>query len=223
MFNKKGYIGNSESVRSRVAKENDRLPMSHWTKAKFLEVTEEERPDLLEKVKSLPLWMLKEKCLSNTEWHHTGSFYNVTRFYSINYKSIEALTDERIADLREEKALKDKEGKEEREARRNAKRAEQEALALMEFSGYKQKAAFLKAINSGKITIKELQEKKVEAEAQEAANLINSYLNQLKKVAGFKSADEFKKAIENGFDLNSINCKNKSQEVIRERLQGLIK
>lgn len=100
-----GYFGYSMSNNAVEAYENGSKPFSKWTKADILELIEDENLELncsIDKLKKVPVKILKEICLKYSSWHHTSNHYNKTDFYSIDYDSIENLTDEKLDGLIEE-------------------------------------------------------------------------------------------------------------------------
>lgn len=86
-----GYVGESMSRRAAAAYGNGEKPLSKWTKCEILsrieEKAEEEGEDLpngyLEGLKKVSLENLKTFFLQETSWHHTGKFYNETKFYDV--------------------------------------------------------------------------------------------------------------------------------------------
>jgi hypothetical protein len=98
-----GYYGYSMSNNAISAYENGERPLSKWTKADILEEIELaiKKEDLtlncsMEKLKKIPVKLLKDLCLSYSSWHHTSNHYNKTDFYSLDLDRIERLSDERI-------------------------------------------------------------------------------------------------------------------------------
>ena len=94
-----GYYGYSMSNNAVDAYENGEKPLSKWRKSDILEAIEESEIELkcsMEKLRKLPVKVLKEVCLSYSSWHHTSNHYNKTDFYSLNEDKIENLTDEKI-------------------------------------------------------------------------------------------------------------------------------
>lgn len=209
----KGYVGYSESVRSRNAKSNNIYPKSLWTKAKFIEVaTEDERFDLIDKIKSTPLYVLREECLFWSEWHHTSSKFNVTDFYAISYELIEALTDEKINKLREKRRIENLANKEKREARRAEREDREYKLSLMEFTSYKQENAYLRALDNGRIKLEDLEEMKRVKEEKRFYTTLYSAIGQLRKYTNFKNSKEFRKALANKeFNLDSLEIEEKDE------------
>lgn len=213
MFTNKGYVGYSESVRSKKAKENGVFPKSLWTKQRMIEILEEEgREDLINKLNNIPVYILKDECLLWEEWHHTSKFYNVTEFYSFSIEYLEELTDQKVKELKERRRLdniKNKEKKEETKRIREEKRKKKEELnyklSLMQYSKYKRESAYLKAIEDGRLKIEDLEEIKQLTEMKQFINRFNGCLGNLKKYTHFKKFEELKQAIlNNEFDLKEI-------------------
>lgn len=84
------------------AYENGEKPLSKWRKSDILEAIEESEIELkcsIEKLRKLPVKILKEVCLRYSSWHHTSNHYNETDFYSLDEERIENLTDAKIDEL----------------------------------------------------------------------------------------------------------------------------
>lgn len=97
-----GYNGFSMSNNAVAAYEDGEKPLSKWTKADVLEAIKEQEIELkcsIEKLKKLPVKVLKEICLTYSSWHHTSNHYNKTDFYSLDVDRIENLTDDKIEEL----------------------------------------------------------------------------------------------------------------------------
>ena len=94
-----GYSGYSMSNNAVEAYESGEKPISKWTKeAIFFEIKDQELElkCSVEKLKKLPVKLLKEVCLRRSSWHHTSNHFNKTDFYSLNTNKIENLSDEDI-------------------------------------------------------------------------------------------------------------------------------
>ena len=97
-----GYKGWAMSNNAVAAYENGEKPLSKWTKAAILDAIRKQEVELKcsrEKLRKLPVEVLKETCLIYSSWHHTSSHYNKTDFYSLDIDEIENLTDEKIEKL----------------------------------------------------------------------------------------------------------------------------
>ena len=97
-----GYNGWSMSNNAVAAYEDGEKPLSKWTKTDIFGMIEEQEVELrcsIEKLRKLPVKVLKEVCLSYSSWHHTSNYYNKTDFYSLDISRIENLTDEKIDEL----------------------------------------------------------------------------------------------------------------------------
>lgn len=80
MFNyNNGYIGSKMSIRASNAYEEGLKPYSKWSKSDILDYFKEEAQQL----KKYSTSTLKSYFLHCEEWHHTGSYFNKTDFYSI--------------------------------------------------------------------------------------------------------------------------------------------
>ena len=94
-----GYNGFSMSNNAVAAYEDGEKPLSKWTKADIFGAIEEQEVELkcsIEKLKKLPVKVLKEICLIYSSWHHTSNHYNKTDFYSLDVDRIENLTDDKM-------------------------------------------------------------------------------------------------------------------------------
>lgn len=97
-----GYNGWSMSNNAVEAYSDGEKPLSRWTKADIFEEIERKEIKLkcsIEKLRKVPVKVLKENCLICFSWHHTSNHYNKTNFYSLDIDRIENLTDERIEEL----------------------------------------------------------------------------------------------------------------------------
>jgi len=110
-----GYNGWSMSNNAVAAYEDGEKPLSKWTKTDIFDTivdTEIELKCSIEKLRKLPVKVLKEVCLKYSSWHHTSNHYNRTEFYSLDINRIENLTDEKIdrllTDYKEEKKMEEK-------------------------------------------------------------------------------------------------------------------
>ena len=110
-----GYNGFSMSNNAVAAYEEGEKPLSKWTKSNIFESIKVQGVELkcsIEKLKKLPVKVLKEICLTYSSWHHTSNHYNKTDFYSLDLDSLEKLTDTKIDELysnyKENKKTEDK-------------------------------------------------------------------------------------------------------------------
>lgn len=97
-----GYNGFSMSNNAVAAYEDGEKPLSKWTKTDIFDAINEQEVELkcsIEKLKKLPIKVLKEICLIYSSWHHTSNHYNKTDFYSLDVDRIENLTDDKIEEL----------------------------------------------------------------------------------------------------------------------------
>lgn len=97
-----GYNGWSMSNNAVAAYEDGEKPLSKWTKADIFDAIEDHEIELkcsIEKLRKLPVKLLKEVCLTYSSWHHTSNHYNKTDFYSLDVDRIENLTDDKIEEL----------------------------------------------------------------------------------------------------------------------------
>lgn len=94
-----GYNGYSMSNNAVAAYADGEKPLSKWTKADIMaaiETTEIELKCSIEKLKKLPVGVMKEELLYNSSWHHTSSHFNKTDFYRLDEERLAELTDEEI-------------------------------------------------------------------------------------------------------------------------------
>ena len=185
----RGYIGKSMSVNAAEAYKGGEMPMSKWTKVAIIEDLEYNyRDDLAEKAEALPAWLLKE-FLEKSSWHHTGAFYSQTNFYSFNAEKFEALTDEKVEEMKADRKAKLDLTKEARKAKREAaavareikmteKEKEAELLKLKKYSSYKSDSGFLKAIASGKVKEADLLAKRKEVADEQRKRLASMWEKQ---------------------------------------------
>lgn len=97
-----GYNGFSMSNNAVAAYEDGEKPLSKWTKTDIFDAINEQEVELkcsIEKLKKIPVKLLKEVCLTYSSWHHTSNHYNKTDFYSLDVDRIENLTDDKIEEL----------------------------------------------------------------------------------------------------------------------------
>lgn len=97
-----GYNGWSMSNNAVAAYEDGEKPLSKWTKANIFDTIKDTEIELkcsIEKLRRLPIKVLKEVCLRYSLWHHTSNHYNKTEFYSLDINRIENLTDDKIEEL----------------------------------------------------------------------------------------------------------------------------
>lgn len=139
-----GYNGFSMSNNAVAAYEDGEKPLSKWTKADIFEAINEQEVELkcsIEKLKKLPVKVLKAICLIYSSWHHTSNHYNRTDFYSLDVNCIENLTDDKIdrlfADYKEEKKTEDKPSEEKWEC------------AFLEWSGSRKHPVATEVIEEG--------------------------------------------------------------------------
>lgn len=100
-----GYSGFSMSNNAVEAYENGEKPISKWSKKDILNSIDNaiENGELVlncskDKLRKVPVALLKELCLTCSSWHHTSNYYNRTDFYAVDLQKVELLTDESIED-----------------------------------------------------------------------------------------------------------------------------
>lgn len=140
-----GYNGWSMSNNAVDAYENGEKPLSKWRKSDIFEAIEEtEEIELkcsIEKLRKLPVKVLKEVCLHYSSWHHTSNHYNQTDFYSLDEISIENLTDKKIDELIAEYKASKKEEKKQIE--------EKWKCAFLEWSGSRKHPKATEVVEEG--------------------------------------------------------------------------
>ena len=85
-----GYIGTKMSERAMAAHNNGEKPYSQWSKEDLLDCLPSA---IFEQAKKLTLSELKSELLYTSSWHHTGSYFNNTDFYSLDEDFIELSKD----------------------------------------------------------------------------------------------------------------------------------
>ena len=184
----KGYIGKSMSVNAQIAYDYDEMPKSKWTKKAILQYLDEnDRLDLVEKARNLPLYVLRECYLENTGYHHTGAFYKTTRFYIFNIEWFDEATEAHFESIiNANKAKNPKKTKEERdeikrkeEIRKEMKAEKIEREKLFKYSSYKTLKGFLRNVTP------ELEQKLAE-KRQEAIQARREQLRETWTKQGFE-------------------------------------
>ena len=82
------YIGQKMSVRACEAYENGEKPLSKWTKTDIIDEVLKERKDITRKELNRYNKEALNFFLICSSWHHTGSYFNSTNFYSLNENTI---------------------------------------------------------------------------------------------------------------------------------------
>lgn len=209
MFNlNSGYVGQSMSVRAKEAYSSGEKPLSKWTKTEIIarihERIEDESIDdpgeeLLKALPSFSLQTLKELCLSESSWHHTGKFFNETNFYDV----CELPTLE-IFQEREET------NKEEREAKKQAKKQRYAVVTYF----WNENRGSMKHPN-----IYDCEKTFLAIIQGETATLIapNSYSFNNKKVRNFRILKEFEKKPRKNFKERSLLGNYKEEKRVWRR------
>lgn len=87
-----GYIGWSMSVRAAAAYDDGEMPKSKWTKSLMLAAIarciDDNDIDICEDAANY-LWKMTkpelfDRFFYQSSWHHTGKYFNVTDFYSVD-------------------------------------------------------------------------------------------------------------------------------------------
>lgn len=116
-----GYIGNKMSVRAYEAYESGEKPLSKWTKNDIIECVLNVRNDFQEKELKIYSKEVLKVFLICSSWHHTGSYFNETNFYSLDLDFIELSKIEIIQVLEKKKKDLEKEKKEKLDNRNQVK------------------------------------------------------------------------------------------------------
>lgn len=93
-----GYDGWSMSNNARDAYANGEMPISKWSKTEILNRVREINPKAADLLKNVSVFVLKEKVLKQTSWHHTSMKYNKTAFYIVDEDLVNSLTEKQIAE-----------------------------------------------------------------------------------------------------------------------------
>lgn len=139
-----GYSGWSMSNNAVAAYEDGEKPLSKWRKIDILEAIEGSEMEFkcsIEKLRKLPVKILKELCLRYSSWHHTSNHYNETDFYSLDEDEIESLTDDKIDELLNEYKANKKEESEPTE--------EKWRCAFLEWGGTRKHPTVTETIEEG--------------------------------------------------------------------------
>lgn len=117
-----GYCGCRMSNNAIDAYKHGQKPISNWKKGEILDQIKEmvDNGELLLNcsftvLEKTPVEVLKKVCLYKSSWHHTGKYYRVTSFYSLDTAAIENLTDERLQGEASDYRKQKKELKQEKE------------------------------------------------------------------------------------------------------------
>lgn len=107
-----GYIGNKMSERAYEAYESGEMPLSKWSKVAIINTILNYRDDFkYDELKKYSKDVLKV-FLTYSSWHHTGTYFNETNFYSLDLDFIELSKIEIIQVLEKKKKDLEKEKEE---------------------------------------------------------------------------------------------------------------
>ena len=104
-----GYIGTKMSERAVEAHNNGEKPFSQWSKAELLACLPSA---VFDNAKKLTIGELRGELLHYSSWHHTGSCYNQTNFYSISEDAVDRLTNDGFDFILKNRQKKEKKAKE---------------------------------------------------------------------------------------------------------------
>lgn len=193
-----GYDGYSMSNNARLAYANGEMPLSKWTKTLLLEALEEiEGLDMVE-VRKIPVAVLREAMLTQTSWHHTSKYFNVTNFYALDldgltmerlnfYLDIHRRELKRTKDVRKNKTQVDEMQK---AAKRQEKALREECQSLLAYSTYKTVTGLVNAVNNNKVNLEQLKTKREQDEHEKRMKSLKSELGQLRKYTDFSNTNE---------------------------------
>lgn len=129
-----GYIGNKMSERAYEAYESGEKPLSKWTKTEIINTVLDYRYDFeYDELKKYSKDALKV-FLTYSSWHHTGSYFNETSFYSLDESFIENEKDY-IFEVLNEKVKELKKEKEEKKIQKVEEKLEKCHFIYTEFEG----------------------------------------------------------------------------------------
>ncbi|WP_310605297.1 hypothetical protein [Anaerosporobacter sp.] len=97
-----GYYGFSMSNNAVQAYEDGEKSISKWTKSDILKAIKTAEIELqcsLSLLKKLHVEDLREVALFQSSWHHTGTYYNETAFYYLDYGRLETITDNKLMEI----------------------------------------------------------------------------------------------------------------------------
>lgn len=105
------YIGKRMSERAVIAYENGEKPLSKWTKTAIINTVLDYRDDFeYDELKKYSKDALKV-FLAYSSWHHTGTYFNETEFYSLDEDFIE-LSKKEIVEVLNNRMSESKKAKE---------------------------------------------------------------------------------------------------------------
>lgn len=129
-----GYIGNKMSVRAYEAYESSEKPLSKWTKTAIINTVLDYRNDFkYDELKKYSKDVLKV-FLTYSSWHHTGTYFNETEFYSLDESFIENEKDY-IFEVLNKKVKELKREKEEKKIQKDKEKLEKCHFVYTEFEG----------------------------------------------------------------------------------------
>lgn len=182
-----GYVGKSMSERAVAAYKSGEMPISKWSKKILIEAVEELNENIdIELLSKINLHNLRMLVLTNSSWHHTGTFYSETNFWELDEKIIANLDNERVQDeINWQKKNMGKRTKEEiaaekakKEIRKNEKDLKEFCEENLKITKYKTVTGLKKAIENGKISKQEIEIKKQELIAAKRAELKEIWTRQ---------------------------------------------
>lgn len=96
-----GYVGYKMSKRAYQAYNNGEKPLSKWLKKDIIAliVNNTDNEEIIDILKKAPVVFLKNKLLSYSAYHHTGSYCNETNFYEFDTDKLENIINDGAEDL----------------------------------------------------------------------------------------------------------------------------
>lgn len=129
-----GYIGNKMSERAYEAYESGEMPLSKWSKVAIINTILNYRDDFkYDELKKYSKDALKV-FLTYSSWHHTGTYFNETAFYSLDESFIENEKDY-IFEVLNKKVKELKREKEEKKIQKDKEKLEKCHFVYTEFEG----------------------------------------------------------------------------------------
>lgn len=128
------YIGQKMSERAAIAYENGEKPLSKWSKVEIINTVLDYRDDFeYDELNKYSKDVLK--CfLTYSSWHHTGSYFNNTDFYSLDEDFIENKK-YYIFEVLNKKVKELKREKEEKKIQKDEEKLEKCHFVYTEFEG----------------------------------------------------------------------------------------
>ena len=103
IYNQRGYIGQSMSVRAAEAYDRGEAPLSKWAKSAIIDgIAEAYGEEVARKANSYSSALLKDYFLRCTGWHHMGKYAGRVDFYEVDGSMDESELSEAFRKIEEE-------------------------------------------------------------------------------------------------------------------------